>query len=79
MDSGLKRQMDELCGELGLSFSTAVNIFAKKTVRERAIPFELELREPNAATIAALEDVENGRNLHGPFDSVEALMEDLNA
>ena len=33
----------------------------------------------NEETIAAIEDVENQRNLVGPFHSVEDLMEDLNA
>ena len=33
----------------------------------------------NEETRAALEDVENRRNLVGPFHSVEDLMRDLNA
>ncbi|ANR70051.1 hypothetical protein AXF19_02965 [Selenomonas sp. oral taxon 126] len=33
----------------------------------------------NEETRAALEDVENQRNLVGPFHSVEDLMRDLNA
>lgn len=33
----------------------------------------------NEETIAAMEDVENHRNLVGPFHSVEDLMRDLNA
>ncbi|MGM9944974.1 MAG: hypothetical protein ACI33M_08530 [Lysinibacillus sp.] len=35
-------------------------------------------RVPNAETIEAIEDAENNRNLHGPYDSVEELMKDLN-
>lgn len=34
---------------------------------------------PNAATIEAMEDIENGRNLSGPFHSIDALMEALDA
>ncbi len=34
---------------------------------------------PNAVTLAALDDALAGRDVHGPFDSVEALMADLNA
>lgn len=40
-----------------------------------AIPDET----PNAETIAAIDDVNHGRNLSKPFHSVEELMEDLNA
>lgn len=41
MDAELKRQLDELCSEFGMSTSTAFTIFAKKVVRERRIPFEI--------------------------------------
>ncbi|MCI5752352.1 MAG: type II toxin-antitoxin system antitoxin, RelB/DinJ family [Oscillospiraceae bacterium] len=42
--------------------------------------FSLGLDEtPNAETIAVINDVNNGKNLIGPFSSVEELMEDLNA
>ena len=34
---------------------------------------------PNAETLEVLEDVRNGRNLVGPFYTVEELMESLNA
>ncbi len=34
---------------------------------------------PNAETLAAIDDAEHGRNLSGPFETVDALMEDLNA
>lgn len=33
----------------------------------------------NEETMAAIEDIENHRNLAGPFHSVEDLMRDLNA
>lgn len=33
----------------------------------------------NEETLAAIEDVENQRNLVGPFHSVDELMRDLNA
>ena len=34
---------------------------------------------PNAVTLAAMDNALAGRDMHGPFDSVEALMADLNA
>ena len=36
-------------------------------------------RVPNAETIAAIEDAENNKNMHGSYDSIEELMEDLEA
>lgn len=79
MDETLKRQFDHLCNELGLNMSTAFNIFAKTMVRQQKIPFEVSLDVPNAETLAAIDDVNCGRNLSQTFHSVEELMEDLNA
>lgn len=39
----------------------------------------IENEEPNEATIKAMEDVENGRNIVGPFNTVEELMASLNS
>lgn len=79
MDETLKQQFDHLCGELGLSMSTAFTIFAKTMVRQQRIPFDVALEKPNAETLAAIDDVNHGRNLSKTFHSVAALMEDLNA
>ena len=59
--------------------TTAFNIFAKTVVRQQRIPFELSLDIPNSETLAAIDDVNKGRNLSKTFHSVEELMEDLNA
>ena len=79
MDEQLKRQFDDLCSQLGLNMSTAINIFAKTMVRRKVIPFEVSLDVPNSETLAAIDDVNNGRNLSKTFHSVKDLMEDLNA
>ena len=79
MEENLKQQFEYLCNELGLNMSTAFNVFAKTMVRQQRIPFEISLNSPNSETIAAIEDVNQGRNLSRPFHSVAELMEDLNA
>lgn len=43
MDCDLKRQMDAICEELGMSLTTAFTIFAKKVCREKKIPFEVSV------------------------------------
>lgn len=43
MDKALKKEMENVCKELGMSMTTAFTIFAKKVVRERRIPFDLSL------------------------------------
>ena len=79
MDETLKRQFDHLCNELGMNMSTAFNIFARTMVRQQKVPFEISIDVHNAETLAAIDDVNHGRNLSRTFHSVEELMEDLNA
>lgn len=43
MDADLKKDMEEICKELGMSMTTAFTIFAKKMTREKRIPFEVSL------------------------------------
>ncbi len=41
MDDELKAEADEVLSEMGMSFTTAVNVFMRQVVRERRIPFEI--------------------------------------
>ena len=79
IDGELKAQADALFAELGLSLSSAFNVFLRQAVREQQIPFMISKRVPNNVTLAAMDDAENGENMAGPFDSIGALMEALNA
>lgn len=79
VDEDLKAQADSLFAELGMSLSTAFNIFLRQSVREQQIPFAVSKNIPNAVTQAAMAAAENNEDMYGPFDSVESLMEALNA
>ena len=41
VDDDVKRGAEQTVDDIGLSMSTAINIFLKKVARERRIPFEL--------------------------------------
>ncbi len=41
MDRDLKRDMEEICSDMGLTMTAAFTVFAKKVANERRIPFEL--------------------------------------
>lgn len=41
IDDDVKRQAEKTLAEIGISMSTAINIFLKKVARESRIPFEL--------------------------------------
>ncbi len=79
MDKNLKERLSALCEELGMPVSTAFLLFAKAMVREGGIPFDVKVAEPNETTYAAMEAAERGEDLYGPFNTVEEMMESLNA
>mgnify|MGYP001352890806 CR=1 FL=1 len=79
MDADLKREFQDIVSELGLTTTVALNAFVKTVVRERRIPLSLDLNVPNKLTLQALEDVKHNKNIQGPYDSVDALMEALDA
>lgn len=78
VDEEVKRKAELICQELGMNLSTAVNIFLRQTVRSEGIPFDVRLNRPGVETLAAMDDVENRRNLSGPYRDTESLMEALN-
>ena len=62
----LKAVFEEICEEIGLSVNAALNIFVKRVVRDRKIPFELSgdpfYSEANMRHLRkAIADVKAGR------------------
>ena len=43
IDEDIKKSMEEVCRELGITMSAAFNIFARKMIREKRIPFEVSI------------------------------------
>lgn len=50
MDTDLKKDVEKICTDMGLSLTTAFTLYAKALKRERRIPFEIvgELPEETA-------------------------------
>lgn len=59
----------------GLTVSDVVRVLMTRIARDKTIP--PALFQPNAQTLAAMEEIERGET--ETVDSVEALFEDLNA
>ena len=79
MDSELKQQFEEFCADVGMTMTTAFNVFARKTVREYRIPFEISGDVPNTETIEAIQEVKRmkadpNKRTYGSFNE---LLEDL--
>lgn len=49
MDSEVKAQMAAICAELGMTTSTAFNIFANAFVRAKGMPFAVTIQQPVVA------------------------------
>lgn len=41
LDENVKKNMEKVCKDMGMSMSTAFTIFAVKVTKERRIPFEI--------------------------------------
>ena len=77
IDDNLKKQFDNLCDELGLTMSTLITVFIKKTVREQGVPFAISLNDYNHNTQRVIEDTEKGIGLSKVYDNVDDVMNDL--
>ena len=78
-DKIVKEQAEAIFAELGMSMTTAINMFLRSAIRENGIPFNLKLETPNAATAAAIEE---GRRIARDdsvpsYDDIESLKEAL--
>lgn len=60
---------------MGLSVSDAIRLLMFRVAEEQRLPFEVKV--PNAETRRAMAELEAGKGKS--FESVEALMADLNA
>lgn len=58
IDAKLKKEAEALFNEMGMTMTTAFNIFLRQAVRERRLPFIVSTQNYNDETIAALEESE---------------------
>lgn len=58
MDNDIKKQCELLYGELGMTLTTAINVFLRQSLRVGGFPFDVKLSQPNKETIAAMLEAE---------------------
>ena len=65
IDRNLKTEADEILNEMGMSLSTAVNVFIRQVVQERAIPFKIHLDEEltKAELLRRAKNLESGKGV----------------
>lgn len=76
IDDDVKSQASDALAAMGLSVSDAVRIFLKRVVNDQAFP--LELKVPNAATRAAMQEARAlAQAKAARFQSANDLIDDL--
>ena len=78
MDVDLKKQCENLYGELGINLTTAINVFLRQSLRVGGFPFDVRLEQPNKETILAIlesKKIANDPNIKRYSDVEEALKE----
>lgn len=57
LEPKLKQEAENLFADLGLSMTSAINLFLRQAVREQSIPFRVtRSKYPNAETLAAIQE-----------------------
>jgi DNA-damage-inducible protein J len=69
MDSDVKANLERTCKNMGLTLSSAFNMFATKVIQEQRIPFEITAdpfySKENMETLKRrIDDINNGVNVH---------------
>lgn len=78
MDEDVKKEMEKTCKELGMTMSTAFNIFARKMSREKRIPFEVSIdpfySENNIKVLKdSIKELEKGKIVKKSLEDLEAM------
>ncbi len=80
VDSALKQEAEDLFNDLGLSMSSAINMFLRSAINHNGIPFEIKRPMPNAETRAALDEyveMKNNPNKYKRYESFDEILEEV--
>lgn len=79
-DDEMKKQLDEMCDEMGMNLTTFFMIYAKKALRDRCIPFEIAApldpfySDSNIEQLKkANQQVKNGQVIIKTIEELEAM------
>ncbi len=83
LDADLKTRVEAILNEMGMNFTTAVNVYFRQILRTGEIPFKIKADTPNEETLEAIREVEqmqknpSGYRTYSSFNEIlsEALKE----
>lgn len=81
IDKEVKEDMEKICKELGINMSTAFNIFAKKMIREKRIPFEVSVdsfySESNIEALKeSIKQLEEGKVVKKSIETLQEMVDE---
>lgn len=76
-DLETKQEAEKIFNALGLNMTTAINVFLKKAIQYKGIPFDLTIETPNEVTMAAFDEGE--RILSSPKRKTYKSIDELRA
>ena len=56
LDADMRREAEALFADLGMSLSTAFQIFLRQAIQEQGLPFPVRKKQPNKVTLAAMKE-----------------------
>ncbi|MCL1894664.1 MAG: type II toxin-antitoxin system RelB/DinJ family antitoxin [Holophagaceae bacterium] len=71
IDSETKKAAESLFSEMGINLPTAIRMFLKASLTANGLPFETSQRRIPLSLQEAVDDSNQMRNLHGPFETAE--------
>ena len=80
IDEKTKKEAQELFKDLGLSLSTAINIFLKQAIREKGIPFYINSLPENTELAQAFEEakqIKKNPSNYKSYSSPEEMFKDV--
>jgi len=83
VDENIKTQAEELFNDIGLTMTTAFNLFLRAAIREQRIPFELSRTNVQVTATAdelqAIKEFEDNYDENSKFVDVADLHKKINA
>ena len=80
IDSETKKQATTILNDLGLSMSTAINLFLKQVIKTDGLPFEVKNHKPSRELLKALkeaDDIMSGKIDVPSYSNREELKKEL--
>ena len=82
VDKKLKESAKNTAQKLGIPLSTVMNAFLRQFVNEKEVIFSLPAYKPSQLLMGIIKEAErdfNNGDIGGPFNSVDALIKNLNS